>query len=135
LDPVLLYDGGCGFCTAIVQFIVDHERERTLRFAPLQGATADRIFSYYSKLHDTDSVVWVDRDPSGVPERVLVRSAAVLRVARYLGGGWRLLTAFWIVPRPLRDWVYDVVARHRHRLAGAEVCPAPTSESRHRFLD
>jgi predicted DCC family thiol-disulfide oxidoreductase YuxK len=67
----------------------------------------------------------------------LVRSAAALRVMRYLGGAWgALATIAGLVPRGVRDWGYDLVARHRHRLAvDGAACVIPTAEERARFLD
>lgn len=82
-----------------------------------------------------DSVIWVERDQSGAAAKILVRSQAALKLAGYLGGGWRALTLLWIVPRPVRDWAYDVVARHRHRLVSGGSCPEPTAENRGRFLE
>jgi len=134
LEPVLLYDGDCGFCSSVVRFVLEHERTETLRFAPLKGSVASRIISNNNELDGIDSVVWVDRDDSGAPERILVRSAAALKLASYLGGGWRLLAAFWIVPRPVRDSIYDLIARHRHRVICRQ-CAAVTADTRHRFLD
>jgi predicted DCC family thiol-disulfide oxidoreductase YuxK len=134
LEPVLLYDGDCGFCSSVVRFVLENERTDTLRFAALKSPAARRIIHKHNELDDIDSVVWVDRDESGAPERILVRSAAALRLARYLGGGWRLLAALWIVPRPARDFVYDLVARNRHRVLGRRRCVAPTADTQHRFL-
>jgi predicted DCC family thiol-disulfide oxidoreductase YuxK len=81
-------------------------------------------------------MIWVEPAGAGAPERVFVRSAAALRVARYLGGPWTLALAAWLVPRPMRDAAYDLVARHRHRLLGAtDVCFVPPPEVRARFLE
>ena len=64
-----------------------------------------------------------------------VRSEAAIRVSRYLGGGWKLLGAIKIVPRPIRDWAYDVVARNRYRWFGRfDTCMVPTPELRARFI-
>jgi predicted DCC family thiol-disulfide oxidoreductase YuxK len=135
LSSVLLFDGDCGFCGSIVRFVLDHERAHTLRFAALRSAAAARILRDNKELHGVDSVIWVDLDESGDPRKILVRSAAALHLVRYVGAWWRCLTVLWIVPRPIRDWAYDIVARHRHRIMGRENCPVPTSETRQRFLD
>jgi predicted DCC family thiol-disulfide oxidoreductase YuxK len=88
------------------------------------------------ELEGIDSIVWVEPDADGRTARVLTRSQAALRVARYLGGAWRLWLVFVVVPRPIRDWIYDLVARHRHRLMGtAEGCVIPPADARERFLD
>ncbi len=132
--PVLLYDGACGFCGAAVRLVLRHDRRGTLRFASLAGAYARGVVERHPELARVDSLVWVEPAAAGRGERVRTRSAAALRVAAYLGGGWRLLLAGWLVPRPLRDAAYDLVARHRHRLPGA-VCVVPSAAERARFLE
>lgn len=132
--PVLLYDGSCGLCAASVQFVLRHDRRGRLRFAPLDGPTARRLLAGHPELGEVDSVIWVGVAPGGT--RAVARSTAALRVARYLGGWWHGLRLLWLIPRPVRDWAYDVVARHRHRLAGrAPRCLVPPPEARDRFLD
>jgi predicted DCC family thiol-disulfide oxidoreductase YuxK len=137
-SALLLYDGTCGFCAQSVQFVLRHDRKRrTLRFSSLQGPTALDIRSRHPELDVVDSVIWFQPASGTQPEAVLTKSTAVLRVLRYLGGVWRplgLLAA--IVPRALRDRVYDLVARHRHRLIrGGPACVIPTPDERSRFLD
>ena len=129
--PLLLYDGTCGFCAARVQFLLRHDRRRTLRFAPLGGATAQGVFQRHPSLAGTDSLVWVEM--SGADERVAIRSAAALSAAAYLGGLWRAALAAYIIPGPWRDRVYDLIARHRHRLGGIE-CLVPGPADAERFL-
>jgi predicted DCC family thiol-disulfide oxidoreductase YuxK len=134
--PILLYDGVCGFCNASVQLVLRYDRRRTLRFAPLQSAYAGQVLAHHPELGGVDSVVWVEPSADASPPRVFTRSSAALRVARYLGGPWSLLLLFWLVPRPLRDWAYDVVARNRHRLVrSATQCLVPPLAERHRFLE
>lgn len=135
---MLLYDGSCGFCAESVQFVLDHDRRRrTLRFASLQGATGTGIRARHPELDGVDSVIWYERDDESGRETALVRSAAVLRVLDYLGGLWRVLARLGaFVPRPISDRVYDVVARHRHKLArGAPACVIPAPDQRERFVD
>ncbi|MBM4188869.1 MAG: DUF393 domain-containing protein [Gemmatimonadetes bacterium] len=128
--PVLLYDGDCGFCQATVQFVLRRDREKTLRFAPLQGEFAAALRARFGELEAVDSVVWV---PAG-GEGVLLRSDAAFAVARYLGGAWRLLPALAVVPRAIRDRVYDAIAARRHRLAERRACLLPAAEDRARFI-
>lgn len=129
--PLLLYDGSCGFCAARVQFLLRHDRRRTLRFAPLAGSTAAGVFARHPELAGSDSLVWVEQ--GGGAERVSIRSAAALRAAAYLGGLWRLARAGYIIPRTWRDAAYDLIARHRHRLGG-EQCLVPGAREQERFL-
>lgn len=132
--PVLLYDGDCGFCARSVQFVLAREtpaRRSALRFAPLQGAFGQCVRRAHPTLEGVDSVVWYD------PQRdeTRVRSGAGLAVLHHLGGIWTVAAMVGrLVPTPIRDAVYDWIARHRHRLAG-EACLVPTTEERARFLE
>ena len=136
MAPLLLYDGTCGFCAASVAFMLRHERQHTLRFATLQGEVGSDLRRRHPQLQSVDSMVWVDPAPGGHEEAVYVRSAAALQAARYLGGAWRLLTVGKLLPGPLRDRIYDWIARHRHSLSvsGAR-CFVPTPEQASRFLN
>jgi predicted DCC family thiol-disulfide oxidoreductase YuxK len=134
--PILLYDGTCGFCAASVRLVLRHDRRHTLRFASLQGEYGTAVRSRHGELDRVDSIVWVDPDSEGGKEAVAVRSEAALRVARYLGGWWTLGLAGWVIPRPIRDALYDLIARNRHKLVGGGAsCLLPDPEVRQRFLD
>lgn len=134
-DHVLLYDGTCGFCAASVQFILRHEQQRSLEFAPLQGRFAAEVKGRHRELEGVDSMVWVEA--AGTPrERVLVRSDAVLRAATYLGRHWKVAQLGRALPASWRDATYDFIARHRHKvIRAAEMCYLPPPEVRARFLD
>ncbi len=127
---MILYDGACGFCRRWVHRLLERDRRGVLRFAALQSAAATAALSRAGGAPTPlpDSVVLID--PAGVH----VRSAAVLRILRHLGAPWSWLAVpLALVPRPLRDRVYDLVARHRARAGGS--CPTPTPAQRQRFLD
>jgi predicted DCC family thiol-disulfide oxidoreductase YuxK len=116
-----------------VRFVLRHERQHGLRFAPLQSELGEAVRARHSELTRVDSMVWVEPSASG--ERVLTRSTAALRVARYVGGPWRVLALAAIVPRPIRDAAYDFIARHRHRVVRTrEQCYLPPPAARARFL-
>jgi predicted DCC family thiol-disulfide oxidoreductase YuxK len=132
--PVLLYDGLCGLCNGFVNFILRHDADGALRFAPLQGDFAAGVMARHPQLAGVDSLVLVEIDDAG-NESVSVRSEAALRVAARLGGGWRAARVLRLLPRPLRDFGYDLVARVRYRLFGRhESCPIPPPEVRARFI-
>lgn len=134
--PILLYDGTCAFCQATVRLVLRNDTRGTLRFASLQGKHGRAVIAANPELDGVDSIVWVDPEIDGRPARVLTRSQAAFRVARYLGGLWRLWLVFVVIPRPIRDRIYSLVARHRHRLMGtAERCVVPPADARDRFLD
>ena len=137
-SALLLYDGSCGFCARSVQFVLRHEsRRRTLQFAALESAIGIEVRARHPSIEGVDSVVWVESAETDRAERVFVRSAAVLRVLRYLGSVWSMLGGIAaVVPRSLADWTYDFIARHRHQLTrGAPACLVPTPDQRDRFID
>jgi predicted DCC family thiol-disulfide oxidoreductase YuxK len=132
--PVLLYDGVCGFCNKTVQMILDNDRRGTMRFAALQSDYGRAVVERHPELRGVDSVVFVENDAEG--ERVHTRSDAALKVASYLGGLWKVFLCAYVVPRPARDYLYDLFARNRYRLFGKfDQCMLPPASARARFLD
>ena len=134
--PVLLYDGVCGFCNKTVQMILDRDPAGTMRFAALQSDYGRAVVERHTSLRGVDSVVFVENANGGSRERVFVRSDAALKVVAYLGGFWKIFLAAYVVPKPLRDYFYDLFARNRYRLFGKyDACMLPPPEVRSRFLD
>lgn len=135
-NPVMLYDGVCGLCNRTVQIILDRDRRGTMRFAALQSDYGKAVKARHPSLENIDSVVLLERSAQGREEQVYVRSSAALRVASYLGGAWRLLLIFRIVPSPVRDFFYDLIARYRYKIFGKhDACMMPSADVRSRFLD
>ena len=133
--PVLLYDGTCGFFAESVQFVLRHDRRGLLRFAALDSAFGRAVLARHPEVREFDSVLFVEPAMNGAPERVAAHSSAALRVAEYLGGRWGLFRVARVIPSPIRDAVYRLVARHRHRLsAHGPQCVVPTAQDRARFL-
>ncbi len=130
--PVVLFDGVCNLCNGAVQFLVDRDPRARLRFASLQSARGAELLTAHGRAvpeGDPDTIVLIE---DGVAYE---RSSAALRIARHLGGVWRLAYAFIVVPRPLRDLVYRFVAKNRYRWFGkTDECRVPTPELRARFL-
>lgn len=136
-NPIILYDGVCGLCNRLVQFLLKHDREGRLRFASLQSDFAAKVLGRHGidpKDLDTVQVVVNYDQPD---ERVLQRSDAILRAGRELGGFWG--ASSWVgkvVPRRLRDLVYRFVATNRYRVFGKyDTCMLPDANQRSRFLD
>ena len=136
-SPVLLYDGVCGLCNRTVQFTLKRDVRRQLRFASLQSDFASAVLRRYGRdARDLDSVYLVE-DCGSPNERLLSRSDAIIAMLRLLRGAWPLIAAIaGLVPRPLRDWMYGVIARNRYRIFGKnEICFPPPADSQDRFLD
>lgn len=123
---LVFFDGECGLCNGFVDFLMQHDHAQGLRYAPLQGATAAR----FTRLpRDLDSVVVVDGD------HVLVKSDAALTALARLGGVWRWSAVARVIPRVLRDAIYDVIARHRYAWFGKrEACRVPAPREARVFL-
>jgi predicted DCC family thiol-disulfide oxidoreductase YuxK len=135
--PILLYDGVCGLCNRLVQFVLRRDPAGVVRFAALQSELATRILTRHgADARDLDTVyVVVNYELSD--ENLLSLSDAVIFILQHLGaadlrGAGRVLQ---VVPRPLREWGYRLVARNRYRIFGRyDTCPMPTEEFRSRFL-
>ena len=134
--PVLLYDGLCGFCSKGVQRILRYDTRKTMFFAALQSDYGKSILTRHPELAGIDSLVFVEPLDFAYLEKVFVRSDALLRVARYLGGTWTLALAAYIIPRPVRDYLYDQFAKRRYGWFGKyDTCMVPPPEVRERFLN
>jgi predicted DCC family thiol-disulfide oxidoreductase YuxK len=127
---ILLFDGVCNFCDGTVQFVLKHDKKAVFKFASLQSDAGQQILSHHSlPLSDFDSFVYVDAD------RVYLKSAAALHVLKELGGLFRLTFLFIVIPRPIRDYVYSLLAKNRYKWFGKkESCTLPSPEERDRFL-
>ena len=135
--PIILYDGVCGLCNRLVQFLLKHDKHARLRFASLQSEFAAKVLQRHGidpKDLDTLHVIENYEQPD---ERVLQRSDAILRAGRELGGFWSIsASAARVVPRALRDVIYRFVARNRYRVFGKyDTCMLPEPNQRSRFLD
>lgn len=134
--PVLLYDGVCGMCNKSVQSILKHDRKGAMRFAALQSDYGQAALDRHPELKGLDSVVLLEKFDATGEERAFAQSTAALRVLSYLGGIWKLFLIAYILPRSLRDALYNFVARNRYEVFGKhDACMLPSPETRARFLD
>jgi predicted DCC family thiol-disulfide oxidoreductase YuxK len=133
-SKVIFFDGYCGVCDAAVSALIPSAGSAGLLFAPLQGDTFQKVLARHPELRGIDSVVFVE--DLGPGERVSVRGDAALRVLRRLGGAWWIpRVVVGLAPRALRDRLYDLFARYRHRLAARrDSCRLPTMAERKLFL-
>lgn len=126
---IIFFDGYCNFCNRSVDFFIRHDTTGKFFYSPLQGKTSEHLL------------------PAGLPTnlssfiyyragRIYEKSSAALLACSDLGGGWKLVNVFWIIPRFLRDWVYRLIARNRYRWFGRkETCRIPNASERSKFLD
>jgi predicted DCC family thiol-disulfide oxidoreductase YuxK len=134
---IILYDGVCGLCNRLVQFLIKRDKREGLRFASLQSDFAAKVLRRHGidpTDLDTFHLVVNYEQPD---ERVLNRSDAILRAWSELGGFWKTLASIaQIIPRALRDLLYRFVARNRYQVFGKyETCMLPDPDQRSRFID
>ena len=130
-NQIILFDGVCNLCNGSVQFIIKRDKKSSFRFAALQGETAKKLLSN-SRFSTSalESILLVDGD------LIYDRSTAALKIAKQLNGLWPMLYAFIIIPKPLRDAVYNYIGKNRYKWFGKqESCMMPTPETKALFLE
>lgn len=129
-NPVLLFDGVCNLCSSSVQFVLNRNKKENVLFAPLQSEFGSKKLQESDLPADyTSSLILLENG------QVYVKSDAALRLAKHLNGVWKFASVFLIVPRPIRDAIYDVVAKYRYGWFGKkDVCWIPEAKWRSRFL-
>jgi predicted DCC family thiol-disulfide oxidoreductase YuxK len=134
--PVLLYDGECGLCNAVVRFILRHDREGKVHFAPLQSAPAQEYLHAKGLPEDNfDSLVfvpdWKERENQGP----LLRTTGALAAFSSLGGPWAAASRLAAIPTWIRDPVYKLISKTRYAIFGVyEPRPLENPEWEKRFL-
>lgn len=131
MTSLVLYDGLCGLCNATVLWLLKIDRRRALTFAALQGETAKQI-SLPPQASNTIVYIYDFREKS---QNILVRSDAILEILSTVGGFWKFAAILRIIPRGIRDAVYDWIARNRYRWFGRyEECRLSPDDAKFRFL-
>jgi predicted DCC family thiol-disulfide oxidoreductase YuxK len=128
---IVLFDGVCGLCNWSIDFLLRRDRHAALRFAPLQSAAAQALLLEHDiDPRDLSTAVVIDGS------RAFVRSDAALHALQRIGGAWAVLAKVGaLIPRAMRDVVYDAIARNRYRWFGQrQTCRVPTPAERERFL-
>jgi predicted DCC family thiol-disulfide oxidoreductase YuxK len=136
-NPLILYDGVCGLCNRLVQFVLKRDSRDRFRFASLQSDFAARILRQHGAASENLDTVYVVFDHNQPGERIASRSDAAALILKELGGGWSMVgAALRALPKWLRNWGYNLVARNRYRIFGKyDSCPMPNQEDRGKFLD
>jgi predicted DCC family thiol-disulfide oxidoreductase YuxK len=120
--PVILFDGVCNLCNKTIQFVIRHDPNEVYRFASFQSNFGKEMLQYF-KINDQKFETFILLENG----KIYDRSSGALRVCKKLKGGWKMLCAFLIVPKFIRDSVYNIVARNRYKWFGKEEsCWMPT---------
>ena len=128
---ILLFDGVCNLCNGAINFVIRHDKNDVFLFASLQSDLGKELLKKYKiDSQKIDSIILIDND------KVYVKSAAALCAARYLNAAYPLLYGFMVVPKFIRNGVYDYIARNRYKWFGKrESCMIPTLELKAKFLN
>lgn len=129
-QPIIVFDGACALCSGLVQFVLRHDKAGRYRFLPAQSALGHALYVHYGL------------DPEAYESNILLqdgvawfKSEGCIRIAEGLGAPWSLAAALRLLPVPMRDWLYERIARNRFRLfARRDTCFVPGAEFSGRFL-
>jgi predicted DCC family thiol-disulfide oxidoreductase YuxK len=128
-DVILFFDGVCGLCNGLVDWLLPRDTRQKLKFSTLQGVTANKLLSEHHTQDLNTVVIWARG-------KILTRSDAILYCLNELGGIWSICKVFYLIPRFIRDGVYKFIATNRYRFFGQRTtCRMPLPGERLRFLD
>lgn len=127
---IILFDGVCNLCNSSINFIIKHNHKKQFLFASLQSDVAKEILLQFSqKKIALDSIVFIENNI------IYDKSTAILRISRYLNGGYKLLYGIIIIPKFIRDGLYNQIAKNRYNWFGKKKnCMIPAPEVKSRFL-
>lgn len=129
MNKVVFFDGECNFCDHSVQFIIKRDPKGHFKFASLQSEVGKKLLKQFNAPENINSFILVDNN------KCYVKSSAALHICKGLKGGWKLLYPLIIIPKPIRDFFYDILANNRYKWFGKkESCMLPSPEVRERFL-
>jgi predicted DCC family thiol-disulfide oxidoreductase YuxK len=128
--PIILFDGVCNFCNGAINFILRQDKSGVFRFAALQSPAGQQLLQqYHLPTQSFDSFILIENG------RVYKSSTAGIKLYNRLPWYWKWTQVFWIVPRFLRDAIYNTIARNRYKWFGRkDQCMVPTPEQKSRFL-
>ena len=127
---VILFDGVCNFCNSAVNFVIKRDKGSKIKFSPIQSSHGQRIIKEHDfHLNDLSSFIFIEKGA------LYTRSTAALKVCKYLGGAWPIAYGFIIVPKFIRDGIYNLIAKNRYKWFGQkDECMVPTPDIKKRFL-
>jgi predicted DCC family thiol-disulfide oxidoreductase YuxK len=133
---LVLYDGTCGLCNGVVQFLLQHDARGVFAFAPLQSGTGQAIAQRFGGEPNELTTFYLVTNYQRVDARMLEKGTAAVVVAGELRWPWKAVAWLRVLPTGLLNWGYDIVARHRYRVFGrSDQCRLPPSDFRDRFID
>ena len=130
-QKIILFDGVCNLCNTSVNFVIEHDKKNIFKFAALQSDMGKKLaIENNIYIADTDSIILIDGDSS------YIKSTAALYISKELSGAYPLLYAFMIIPKYLRDLIYNYIAKNRYKWYGKkESCMIPSPTLKDKFLN
>lgn len=130
-QKIILFDGVCNLCNGIVQYIIKRDPQGKFLFASLQSEKGQSLLQHFNNEgKNIDSFVFLNKGT------FYIKSTAGLHVMKELGGVWGVMFGLVVLPKPFRDFFYDIIARNRYNMFGKQhSCMMPTPEIKKRFLD
>jgi len=127
---IILFDGVCNLCNSSIQFIIKRDLKHRFQFSSLQSdASHDILLQFQLKNSNLDSIILIENG------KIYQKSTAILKIFKNLTSLWRLSYIFIIIPKFIRDFVYDIVAKYRYKWFGEKnSCMIPSKELKNRFL-
>lgn len=126
---IVLFDGDCNFCNYWVKFILKRDKKDSFRFASLQSEVGKEMLAKNGLEFDLSTVVLLTEN------KVYTKSGAALKIGQLLGSVYGLSVLFWIIPKLIRDYFYDVIAKNRKQFLKEETCVIPTVDMKNKFLN
>jgi len=128
---IILFDGVCNLCNQSVQFIIKHDQHSLFSFASLQSEASARLLAEFNlPSNQLDSVIYIEG------KKLYTESTAALKIAKHLKSPWKFAYVFIIVPTPLRNFFYKIIAKNRYKWFGKQsACMIPTPDMKKRFID
>lgn len=129
-ERIILFDGVCNFCDASVQWLIKKDTKQLFRFASLQSDVGKQLLqTHHLDVADVDSIVYI------ISGKAYIKSTAIIYILKDLGRGWKLFLLTFIIPKRIRDFLYDQFAKRRYLLFGKmEECRLPDADFKSRFL-
>jgi predicted DCC family thiol-disulfide oxidoreductase YuxK len=135
-SQILLYDGVCGLCNSFIQFVLPRDKKGKFHFASLQSSFGTGLLARHDLAAQDLNSLYVIRSYGLPTENVLCKSDAVAFVLSELGGFWQAISFFALLPEPLRNLGYDLVAKNRYKIFGkTDICRLPDAATRDRFIE
>lgn len=130
-DKVILFDGVCKLCNAWSNFIIKHDRQRVFKLCSVQSKEGKQILLHFGLPSESyETMLYVEGNQS------FQKSEAFFQIMTQLGYPWKIVYIFKVIPKPLRDWMYDRIALNRYSLFGKyDYCTLPSPDHEARFLD